>query len=235
MCAVGFFTWLVNTVYKSIFLTGDTGLRRAHAASKILFTTSLVVAYTVNPEKSPTLLPLLVALGVLHAGFEWVVAALTLVSLVSAYLAGSAYLLSLTGLYTMTPLQALLVVARATAVAFGVVLVFNMISPVELYNALHTLGAKHFSSYPLLVWRLMPLGLRNFTDSVAVGYLKREKITSRIPPATASIIEAGWFIEEYSYWRLRVKSKTQIPLPRSIVHSLVLVAASLTILLLALQ
>jgi hypothetical protein len=230
---VGFLTWLISIAYKSIFLTGDAGLKRAHVATKVLFATSLLVVYTLSPEKAPLVLPVLLILGLLHAGLEWITATITLTGLVGAYLGCSSYLLSFTGLYTMTPLQVLLVVFRSITIGFAVILVFNMISPAELYNALHVLGAKQFSSYPLLVWRLMPLGLRNFVDAVAVGYLKREKITSRIPPATASVIEAGWFIEEYSYWRLRVKSKTQIPLSRSIVYSIVLVVASLTTLLLA--
>lgn len=232
---MGFLTWLISVVYKSMFLTGDTGLRKAHIASKALFTFSLILVYMHSPEKAPLLLPILLLLGFLHAGLEWIIATLTLTGLVSAYLASSAYLLSLTGLYTMTPLEVLSVTLRSITVGFALILLFNVISPVELYNALHALGAKRFSSYPLLVWRLIPLGLRNFVDSVAVGYLKREKITSRIPPATASVIEAGWFIEEYLYWRLRVKSKTQIPLSRSIVYSIVLVVTSLITLLLALQ
>jgi len=216
-----------------MFLTGDSGFRRAHLESKIVFTASLLFAYMVNPEKFPTLLPVLCVLGALHAGLEWIVATLTLTSLVGAYLAGSAYLLSLIGVYTMTLLQVLFVALRAVAIAFSIVLVFNMISPIELYNALHLLGARRSSSYTLLLWRLMPLALRNFIDSLAVGYLKREKIASRIPPATASVIEAGWFIEEYSYWRLRVKSKTHISLPRSLLHTFTLLFFSLVILLLA--
>lgn len=230
---MSFFTWLISVVYKAMFLAGDSGFKRAHVESKIVFTASLLLAYTANPEKFPAILPVLCALGTLHAGLEWVVATLTLTGLVGVYLAGSAYLLSLTGVYAMTPLQVLFVALRATAIAFSIVLVFNTISPVELYNALHLLRARHFSSYALLLWRLMPLALRNFIDSLAVGYLKREKITSRIPPATASVIEAGWFIEEYSYWRLRVKSKTRIPLSRSLLHTLTLLLFSLITLLLA--
>jgi hypothetical protein len=51
---VGFLTWLISIAYKSIFLTGDTGLKRAHVATKVLFATSLLVVYTLSPEKAPS-------------------------------------------------------------------------------------------------------------------------------------------------------------------------------------
>jgi len=229
---MGLFNWLLSVIYKSMFLTGDSGLRRAHVMSKVLFTISLVFVYTLYSEKSPIILPVLVVLGLIHAGIEWVIAILTLAGLAGLYLAGSAYLLSLTGLYTMIPLQVFIIALRAMAIAISIMLVFNTISPIELYNTLYLLGAKYFSSYTLLLWRLIPLGLRNFIDSLTVGYLKKEKTIKRLPSATASIIEAGWFIEEYSYWRLRVKSKTQIPLARTTLHTLILLISSLIVLLL---
>lgn len=229
---MGFFSWLLSIVYKSMFLTGDSGLREAHVLSKIVFTTSLVLAHVVYPEKSPTILPVLVVLGIVHASLEWVTAILSLTGLVGVYLASSAYLLSLTGLYYMTPIQVLMIALRATTIAMSIVLVFNTISPIELYNLLHVLGAKRFSTYTLLLWRLTPLGLKSFTDSLAVGHLKKESTVKRIPPATASIIESGWFIEEYNYWRLRVRTKTQIPLTRTTLHTIILLLSSLTILLL---
>jgi len=219
-------------VYKAMFLTCDIKLRKAHLLSKILFTASIVVAVIINPEKTPLLLPVLLLLGVVGFNLEWVFAATVLTGLVGCYLAISAYLLSLTGLYNMSLLQVLLVALRAITIGYSIILVFNIISPIDLYNALRTLGARRFSTYIILLWRLIPLGLRSFIDSLAVGYLKREKTTSRIPPATASVIEAGWLIEEYSYWRLRVKSKTHIPLPRSLLYTVTLYLTSIIILIL---
>jgi hypothetical protein len=228
---MGFFNWVLSIIYKSMFLTGDSGLRRAHVLSKLAFTISLILVHVVYSEKSIAILPVLIVLGIAHAGLEWIIAVLSLIGLVGVYLASSAYLLSLTGLYYMAPLQILTIALRATTVAMSIILLFNIISPIELYNLLHVLRARHFSTYTLLLWRLMPLGLKNFTDSLAVGYLKKETTVKRIPPATASIIESGWFIEEYNYWRLRVSSKTHIPVTRTIIHTIILLLSSLTILL----
>ncbi|MEM0031523.1 MAG: hypothetical protein QXV54_05810 [Desulfurococcaceae archaeon] len=226
---MGFIDWFIGVIYKSLFLAGDDGFRRAHFLAKAVFILSVILLITRNPSKSYLLIGFLTPLGLIFPGFEWVIAILGLSGFTGLILSFSAYLLSLLGLYQMSILRMLDIVLRTIGVSFGIVFSFNIISPIELYNALYILRGRKIAVIPLLIWKMIPQGLRNFVDSLMVGYLKKEFFARRIPPAVASVIEASWFIEEYCYWKLRIPVKTRINLERSYKYTLILLAASLLI------
>lgn len=218
---------LVYFVYKALFITGDRGYRVSHPLSKLVFLISMLIIIARLPHKTPFIAPLVIVLGILHPGLEWVIATSTLSGLVGLYMGVSAYLLSLLGLYQMHLQDILTIALRTFSISIAGLFVFTMITPVELYNVVLVLRAGKAASYPLLIWRLMPQSLKNFLDSISVGVLKKERATRRIPAAVASVIEMGWFIEEYCYWRLRVKPKTLIHVDRSTKYTLILLLSSL--------
>jgi hypothetical protein len=222
-------SWLMGVIYKSLFLTGDQGFRRAHILSKLTFAMTILLLLATSPGKSYVLMPVIISLSLLHPGFEWLIAVSTLTGIVGLLLGGSAYLLSLVGIYAMRPIDILIVAVRTICVGVSLVFMVNMFSPIEFYNLLYYLGAKKMAVTPLLVARIIPLGVRSFIDSLMIGRLKREPLSSRIPPAVASMIEAGWFIEESSLWKLKVSSKQPIPLERSYEHTIILLLASLVV------
>ncbi|MGC8983138.1 MAG: hypothetical protein ACP5KA_05255 [Desulfurococcaceae archaeon] len=228
MGVLGFF---ISTIYKSLFLAGESGYKLAHPASKLAFIASAAAFLALRSPASFLATPLVLVLGAIHPGLSWVASALALSALAGSYFALSAYLLSLTGLYYMSLLDVLLVALRTSSISLLILFAFTTISPLDLFNALLAAGARRFSSYPLLVWRLAPQGLKNFAESLAVGSLKREPATKRIPAAAASIIEAGWLTEEYCYWRLRAEPTKRIKLGTSPRHTLLLVAASAILLI----
>lgn len=228
---MGIISWLVSAVYKSLFLKGDTGYRQAHVAVKALLIISIALFISRKPDQVFVLAAILVPFGLLYPGLEWVVAVVGLSAFTGTVLAVSAYLLSLTGLYHMHALQILESVARTIGISVGVVFAFTIISPIELYNVIYALGGRKAAVFPLLLWKLIPQGLRNFADSLVVGSLKREHTTKRIPPAVASLIEAGWLIEEYCYWKLRTPVKITIGLKRSPKYTILLLVATVLVLL----
>jgi len=223
---------LVYIVYKALFITGDHGYRTSHSLSKLLFTLSIILYVVRLPHSTHLVALIVVVLGLIHPGLEWLLATSLLAGLVGFYMGISAYLLSMLGLYQMHLHNVLVIALRTYSISLTGVFVFTTITPIELYNLLLILGLSRASNYPLLVWRLMPQSLRNFLDSISVGGLKKEPATSRVPAAVASVIEMGWFVEEYSYWRLRAKPKTPIHIDRSTKYTVILLASSLLISLL---
>ncbi|MGB9816516.1 MAG: hypothetical protein ACPLQS_02825 [Desulfurococcaceae archaeon] len=226
---MGIIDWFIGVVYKSLFLAEDTGFRRAHFLSKAVFILSITLLITRNPGSSYLLVAFLTPLGLMFPGLEWVVAILGLSAFTGLLLAASAYLVSLLGFYQMHVLQILDIVLRTMGISMGIVFSFNIISPIELYNALYVLRGRRVAVIPLMLWKMIPQGLRNFMDSLMVGYSKREIFTKRIPPAVASLIEASWLTEEYCYWKLRIPVKTRINLERSYRHTIILLTVALFI------
>jgi len=227
MVLTGFLSWILSVIYKSFFLTGDEGFRRAHVLAKATFILSIILLILKNPARSYLLALFIIPIGLIYPGFEWVVAVTTLTALVGFAMGASAYLLSLTGLYHMTPLELLLIMARSIGLGMGLVFMFVIISPIELFNLLYLLGFRSAAVVPLLLAKTTPLGVRSFLDSLMVGSLKHEAFTKRIPPAVASLIEVGRFIDEYCYWKLRIPARKMIAINRSYNYTVILLIISL--------
>lgn len=221
--------WLIDVVYRSLFIASDSGYRRAHLLSKAVFILSIILLIALNPRRTYLLIFLISPISLLYPGPEWLLAVTTLSSLVGVTLAGSAFLLSLLGLFEMTILQFIEIIARTIGISLGVVFSFTIISPIEIYNIIYTLHGGRLSVIPLLLWRMIPQGMRYFVESIQVGRLKQERVTKRIPPAVAGMIEISTLIEEYSYWRLRTTPKGTIGYERSYKYTIVLLIIALLI------
>lgn len=129
----------------------------------------------------------------------------------------------------MTPLQILEVACRVVGISISLIFIFVMTSPIEVHNIIYMLTGRRICAYPLLLWRLVPLGLKNFIDSLSVGKLKGEGVTKRVPPAVAGMIEITRFMEEYCYWRLRLGPKCPLKLNRSAKYTLALTLGSIVV------
>lgn len=220
---------LVSIVHKSLFMSGDTGFRTAHPISKLAFLVSLVALLAKGPSRVLAITPVILLLGAVHPGYEWVAASAILSGLVGLYMGTSAYLLSLLGLYEMGLFDVVNITLRTFSFSVSTIFVFNSLSPLEFYNVLLLLGARRASSYPILVWRFMPQGLKNFVDSLMVGYLKKERSYKRLPSAVASFIEIRKLVDEYCYWRIRTQAKVTINIDRDQNYTFMLLVASLAI------
>ncbi|MEM4487816.1 MAG: hypothetical protein QXK88_03310 [Desulfurococcaceae archaeon] len=228
---MGFIGWLVSIVYKSFFLFGDEGYRKAHYLSKIIFVSVVLLLMMTIPERAYLMSFIIIPLGLLSPHPEWILASTILSSLAGLYLSISAYILSFTGLYYMETLQILEIAGRAIGFSLSLIFIFATISPIEIHNLLYFLRSKRSCVFPLLLWRLVPYGLKNFMDSLSVGSLKGEQVTKRIPPAVASMIEIGRFIDEYCYWRLKTGVKTPLKLNKNSVYTFLLIVGSVATIL----
>ncbi len=172
---------------------------------KILFVASLIgliLAYH-DPGIIVALLIVLVLSGIV-TGVSWIYATLILSSIPAGWYAVTAYVTSLLGIPPHISLvDAAMIYVRMLSYSEIILFAASMISPVKTTNILRMLGLKSSSILPLLMWRLMPLGLRYMEESMMIGQLKGEPATRRIAPALAMMIEAGEKIHRANYHRLK--------------------------------
>lgn len=225
--------WLVAIVYKALFLKGDTGFKQAHWVVKALHLTLVSMAIlSGNPLVYTGAFTLFILLGLLSPGYEWAASTLILSSLISIYMSATALLASLAGVAPITLTDAVLIALKTASLSTMLAFSFIIISPLEISSLLIKLGAGRLAALPLLTWRLMPLGLKTFVESLQIGRVKGERVSARIPPAVAGLMEAGGFIEEYCFHRLSTGAKHPVLPYYSSKYTLILLAGDLAIALL---
>jgi len=220
---MGFISWLVSVVYRTFFLKGDTGFKTTHWAVKVAHILLVTVVLASGDTHLLAGLALsLVILGFISPGREWVVSTLALSTIVSLYMSLTALLGSLVGLAPVSMENAVVIGVKTLTVSISIAFTFTLISPLEISALLVELGARRAGSFPLLTWRLIPYGLKSFVESLQIGYVKGEKTSSRIPPAVASILEIGGFMEEYCFHKLNTDAKHAVLPQYSAKYSLIL-------------
>lgn len=225
---------LVSIIYNVFFLRGEDGFRRAEPFSKIIFILCAITLMTRHPGGVVITGVITLLLGLYYPGVEWATSTLVLTSLLGAYMGASTLLSNVLGWSSLTIFQILLVMARTITLSTTVIFIVVILSPVSISNILRKLGIRKLVVHvPLLIWRLVPYGMRWFMESLMIGSLKNEKTTARIPVVAAGVIEVGRFLEEYSYHRLNSEIKTPIILVKERhTPDIILVAFSFLMLLL---
>ncbi|QOR94145.1 hypothetical protein IMZ38_05795 [Thermosphaera chiliense] len=202
---------LVSIIYNVFFLHSEEGFRRAEPFSKLIFILCVLTLMLRHPHGVIITGVLTLLLGLYYPGMEWALSTLVLTSLVGAYMGGSTLLSNFLGWSSLSILEILLVVARTITLSTTIIFIVVIISPVSLTNILRKIGFKKQAVHiPLLIWRLVPYGMKWFVESLMIGALKNEKTTARIPVVVAGLVEVGRFLEEYSYHRLSSEMKTPI-------------------------
>mgnify|MGYP001772530560 CR=1 FL=1 len=214
---------LVYVIYKSMFGLPEKGAKIAHPLAKLFFILAIVFSYPfMTPLKLILYLFSTIGYSLFGNGKEWVKASLTLSSIVTLYIIVTTAIGWIIGFRT-SPWSLWEIGLRSLYVSFSVMLCLSVISPIDLVNLLVCLKARRVSYFPLMTWRIIPTSMKFFTESLAVTSLKKEKISQRIPPATAAVLEAGRFIEEYNYARLATGLSSTLPQHRSWGHTAVIV------------
>ncbi len=233
MHVIGF---LIQHVYRSLFLTGETGFRNTYSLVKIVFiATTLYCFLPLNLLTTFYLLILFSILGLIDKGVKWIISTYTLSSIPSIWYGLSTLLLSIIGYIPYTPpLNIGFIILRTFTFSTMILFYASIISPTRIYNILYKLGLEKQAVIPLLTWRLIPYGLTNMVESLAIGKLKNEGIRERLPPAIASMIELGEMVRESAYYKIYVKPRHCLPVENTIVSNIVLLISTLTSLAIAL-
>lgn len=221
---------LVSLIYKSFFLKGDSGYRLAHPLAKALLLASLVLTYIRAPTWELALFLAAIAIaGLISPGPQWLYSALSLSGLVAAYMSLTSLLLSAIGITGAPPIAALYVFVKSLYISFSLMFLFSTLSPLDIANLMNSLGMKRACLYPVLVWRVVPFSLKAFLDSLQLAGIKGEGVLQRIPPATAAILEAGAYFDEYNYARLETPLPRGVELRRSAGHTCALILLSMAL------
>ncbi len=225
---------LIDLVYKSLFLRGESGYRSVYSLVKMFFIIVSLYYFLVSGMNGSVILIIIVSiLGLLDYGREWVISAYTLSSIPGIWYALTAYILGLFNPSLMPSIYGLLsIYLRTTCFSYILLFILAIISPTRLTNIIYRLGFRENASAPLLLWRMMPYGLKAMQESLAIGELKGEPVSRRLAPAIASLIEYSRYVDEANYYRLRSPMRRSIPLLIDKKYSVILLIASLIILLL---
>ncbi|RLG80554.1 MAG: hypothetical protein DRO13_03465 [Thermoprotei archaeon] len=226
---------LVYHVFRSLFVTGEKGIRLAHPFAKAFFIFSTLSLFSTGYYSSLAfLLVATMLLGAVSNGYRWLYSSSILALIPSAWYAITAYLLVLAGLpYSYGLLDIALIGLRTYTLSLLILLYASMVSPARLYNILLRIGAKRLSVAPILTWRIVPQGLVYVLESLAIGRVKGESASKRLAPAMASLLELGEYVRIASYYKIYGTPSNKIPVSTSMKYSVVLVAVSIASILLA--
>ena len=217
---------LVNLVYRALFLRGEEGFRLSYTWSKLLYLASgLLVVTKPGAVSALVVMGSTLPLSVVWPGWSWLYSALVLSLIPAAWFSLTAYVSGYVGLPGVDAVGAVVVLVRSLAVSLLILFLAAALSPVKVANILLRLRAPGY--YPLLTWRTIPYGLRVLVDSIHIGVLKREKPHRRLAPAVAIMLEYGGFVEEYNWLKVGGRVKGVLPTRSSAVHTALLTAASL--------
>jgi hypothetical protein len=225
---------LIDLVYKSLFLRGEGGYRSVCLPLKILFVVVSIYYFLVSGMYGSIILIIIVSiLGLLDYGYKWIISAYTLSSIPGVWYALTAYILGLLNPSLMPNIWGLLsIYFRTTCFSYLLLFILAITSPTRLANIIYRLGFGKTASAPLLLWRMMPYGLKAMQESLAIGELKGEPVSKRLAPAIASLIEYSKYVGEANYYRLRSPMRISIPLFTDKKYSVILLITSLIISLL---
>jgi len=222
--------FILNHIFRSIFLKGDVGFRNASLIAKVVFFASALTVFTLIRDYRIALLlyATVIILGLIDKGFEWCLSS-TITSLIPAlWFTTTTYILALAGLLSGISIIGLITIFTRT-LSFGVLMLFTLsiVNPVEIYNLLYRLGYGKYSCFPLLLWRLIPYGLINTIESLGIARVKKERFYKRMASAMASIMELGDYTRVYSYWKIYNEPRHVLPIAKSLKHDLALILHSL--------
>ncbi|WP_440059737.1 hypothetical protein ACSU1N_00840 [Thermogladius sp. 4427co] len=217
---------MINIVYKTLFLKGEEGFRKAASWSKILFLASALLLF-VKPGLTPAVVvfAILLVLSAIWPGFEWFVSGVLVSAVPAFWFSLTAYMSGILGLPGVGLAGAIVIFSRTIAFSILILFTASIISPVRVSNLM--LRLKSPAYFPLLLWRTIPYGLKNTIDSLQIGVLKKEKAYKRLAPAVAIMLEYGGYIEEYNWFKLESKPLSNLPSSTSVKYTLILLLSSL--------
>jgi len=221
---------LINHIYRSMFLTGDQGLKNTDSILKIIFVFSTIYSFILFKEYLTIyLLTLFIILGLIDKGVKWFYSVSILSLIPSTWYSLVAYIFSITGISEYVSLIRILwIFIRTYTFTYMIIFYVSIINPLNIYNLLLKIKLSRYSIIPVMTWRIIPYSLNNMIDSLAIGQLKKEKTTQRLAPAIASMIETGELVKESSYYKIYTKPQIEIPIKKSIKHNLILIITTIT-------
>ena len=203
---------LVSKIYKALFLRGeDIEAKRVHIIVKFMFLIIGLVSIYMGHYITSIFSILVIFLLSLYYGLKSeYISSIIIASIPALWLALTNFIVVFL-LKSIIDVNAILIVFIKVISATLIILWFMFIlTPIELYNIIIKLRRGN-PVYPLLTWRLIPLGLREVEESYIIQRMKNEPIWKSLAISTASMIERGDKIIEANIHKLSIKLNKPLP------------------------
>ena len=185
---------LISLIYRSIFLYGDMWYRHSSIALNLFFTILSIYIVSLGMRETIIVLAIAIALYILFKAFNALIATTVISSIPAAWLALTN--LIFTGISIDALYKALEIFTRAITIAIAVLLFLLMMNPIELSNYLCRVMKKPSCLYPVVLWRVVPMVMKDSSDSLIVMKLKNEKIWKALAVTILSSLERAEAMEQ---------------------------------------
>ena len=203
---------LVSKIYKALFLRGeDIEAKHVHIIVKFMFLIIGLVSIYMGHYITSIFSILVIFLLSLYYGLKSeYISSIIIASIPALWLALTNFIVVFF-IKSIIDVNAILIVFTKVISATLIILWFTFIlTPIELYNIIIKLRRGN-PVYPLLTWRLIPLGLREVEESYIIQRMKSEPIWKSLAISTASMIERGDKIIEANVHKLSIKLNKPLP------------------------
>ena len=218
--------WIAGKIYEALFTDVESDAKKTHILAKIFFTAMVLVCVGLGFHQSLLALALMIALMVFSRLTSTIIPSLIVSSIPALWLSASnAILLYYNG--GVDPYVVLGVFVRTLTASMAILLFIAMLNPYELSRIVYKLGARKSSLIPVMVWRLMPLALRDVVEAYGIQKLKKQSLWKSIAISTASMLEKSDFILESNGLKLEAGLVEPLPYRYSWKHTIIYIIAAL--------
>ena len=225
--------WLAGKIYEALFTDVESGAKKTHILVKTVFTITILVCVGIGLYQSVAGL-IMVVIVMLLSGLASIIPPVLIISSIPAlwFSLSNAILLSLNGEFNH--IAVIEVYVRALTASAAILLLIAALNPYELSRILYRLGLRKQSLIPIMVWRLMPLALRDVVEAYGIQKLKNQALWKSIAISTASMLEKSDMILESNGLKLEVGVVEPLPYEYSMKYTLLFSAATMLVILLIL-
>ncbi len=222
--------WLTGKIYEALFTDVESGAKKTHILVKIVFAITILVCVGLGFYQSIAGL-IAVVIVMLLSGLVSIIPPVLVISSIPAlwFSLSNAILLSLNG--ELNYIVVLEVYVRTLTASTAILLFIATLNPYELSRILYRLGLKKQCLIPVMVWRLMPLALRDVVEAYGLQKLKNQALWKSIAISTASMFEKSDMMLESNGLKLEVGVVGPPPYEYSMKYTLLFSAATMLVIL----
>ncbi len=218
--------WIASKIYEALFTDIESDAKKTHILAKISFTIMVLVCVGLGFHQSLLALALMIVLMELSGLASAIIPSLIVSSIPALWFGVSNAIL----LYYNGGIDYYIVLGvfvRTLTASMVILLFIAMLNPYELSRIVYKLGARKSSLIPVMVWRLMPLALRDVVEAYGIQKLKKQSLWKSIAISTASMLEKSDFILESNGLKLEAGLVEPLPYKYSWKHTITYIIAAL--------
>ncbi len=225
--------WLISKIYEALFTDVESGAKKTHILVKIIFTITILVCVGLGLYQSITGL-IAVIVVMLLSELTFIIIPVLIISSIPAlwFSLSNTILLALNG--ELNYITILEVYVRTLTASIAILLFIVALNPYELSGILYRLGLRRQCLTPVMIWRLMPLALKDVVEAYGLQKLKNQALWKSIAISTASMFEKSDLLLESNGLKLEVGVIEPLPYEYSMKYTLLFSIVTVLVILLLL-